>query len=117
MTVMMIHWTFFGRFGLALRVPWSINLMVLCSVSGYISSRVYATLGGINSRKNAFLTATVLPAYIYNLHISECSFGLAFLHHSLTVTIKFVRGGDCLPHRMDGYILNMMSSLWLYVLS
>ncbi len=34
MTVMMIHWTFFGRFGLALRVPWSINLMVLCSVSG-----------------------------------------------------------------------------------
>ena len=91
--------------------------MVLCSVSGYISSRVYATLGGINSRKNAFLTAMVLLAYIYNLHISECSFGLAFLHHSLTVTIKFTRGGDCLPHRMDRYILNMMSSLWLYVLS
>jgi len=114
---MMIHWTFFGRFGLALRVPWSINLMVLCSVSGYVSSRVYATLGGINSRKNAFLTATVLPAYIYNLHISECSFGLGFLHHSLTVTIKFARGGDCLPHGMDGYILDMTSSLWLYVLS
>ena len=90
--------------------------MVLCSVSGYISSRAYATLGDINSRKNAFLTAMVLPAYIYNLHISKCSFGLAFLHHSLTVTIKFTRGRDCLPHGMDGYILNMMLSLRLYVL-
>ncbi|TFL04414.1 hypothetical protein BDV98DRAFT_562209 [Pterulicium gracile] len=46
-TVMMVCWTFFG------------------SVSGYVSSRVYASLGGTQRRKNAFLTATVLPTGIF----------------------------------------------------
>ncbi|KAG7449497.1 uncharacterized protein BT62DRAFT_985108 [Guyanagaster necrorhizus] len=46
-TVMMICWTFFGGIG------------------GYVSSRVYASLGGINKRKNAFMTATVLPTVIF----------------------------------------------------
>lgn len=31
-------------------------------VGGYFSSRVYASLGGTDRRKNAFLTATILPA-------------------------------------------------------
>ena len=43
-TVMMVCWTFFGGIG------------------GYFSSRAYASLGGQDRRKNAFLTATVLPA-------------------------------------------------------
>ena len=30
-------------------------------VGGYFSSRVYASLGGTDRRKNAFLTATALP--------------------------------------------------------
>lgn len=42
-TVMMVCWTFFGGIG------------------GYFSSRVYASLGGQDRRKNAFLTATILP--------------------------------------------------------
>ncbi|KZP34674.1 hypothetical protein FIBSPDRAFT_1035660 [Athelia psychrophila] len=46
-TVMMVCWTFFG------------------GVGGYFSSRVYASLGGIDRRKNAFLTATVLPTFIF----------------------------------------------------
>ncbi|KAI0281057.1 Endomembrane protein 70-domain-containing protein [Russula aff. rugulosa BPL654] len=46
-TVMMICWTFFG------------------SVGGYISSRVYVSLGGTERGKNAFLTATVLPTFIF----------------------------------------------------
>ncbi|KAF8893778.1 hypothetical protein BD779DRAFT_1435639 [Infundibulicybe gibba] len=46
-TVMMVCWTFFGGIG------------------GYFSSRVYASLGGTNRRKNAFLTATVLPTLIF----------------------------------------------------
>ncbi|CAK5281733.1 unnamed protein product [Mycena citricolor] len=46
-TVMMICWTFFG------------------SIGGYFSSRVYASLGGTNRRKNAFATATVLPTLIF----------------------------------------------------
>ncbi|KAI0256246.1 Nonaspanin TM9SF [Lactifluus subvellereus] len=46
-TVMMICWTFFG------------------SIGGYISSRVYASLGGTDRRKNAFLTATALPTLIF----------------------------------------------------
>lgn len=32
-----------------------------CRVSGYISSRVYTSLGGGEKRKLAFLTATILP--------------------------------------------------------
>ncbi|KAH9041343.1 Nonaspanin TM9SF [Lactarius pseudohatsudake] len=46
-TVMMIGWTFFG------------------SVGGYVSSRVYASLGGTERRKNAFVTATALPAIVF----------------------------------------------------
>ncbi|PFH51507.1 hypothetical protein AMATHDRAFT_2964 [Amanita thiersii Skay4041] len=46
-TVMMVCWTFFG------------------GVSGYVSSRLYATLGGTNRRKNAFLTATILPTLVF----------------------------------------------------
>ncbi|TFK44729.1 hypothetical protein BDQ12DRAFT_621072 [Crucibulum laeve] len=46
-TVMMVCWTFFG------------------GVGGYFSSRVYASLGGMNRRKNAFLTATLFPTIIF----------------------------------------------------
>jgi len=46
-TVMMICWTFFG------------------SIGGYISSRLYVTLGGTDRRKNAFLTATILPTIVF----------------------------------------------------
>ncbi|KAF8810668.1 endosomal P24A protein [Phlegmacium glaucopus] len=46
-TVMMVCWTIFGGIG------------------GYISSRIYASLGGMNRKKNAFLTATGLPSFIF----------------------------------------------------
>lgn len=46
-TVMMVCWTLFG------------------SIGGYVSSRLYATLGGVDRRMNAFLTATVLPTLIF----------------------------------------------------
>ncbi|KAF8973240.1 Nonaspanin [Flammula alnicola] len=46
-TVMMVCWSCFG------------------SIGGYFSSRVYASLGGSNRRKNAFVTATALPAFIF----------------------------------------------------
>ncbi|KAH9949582.1 endosomal P24A protein [Amylocystis lapponica] len=46
-TVMMVCWTFFG------------------GISGYVSSRVYASLGGTNRRKNSFLTATILPCLVF----------------------------------------------------
>ncbi|KAI3619002.1 endosomal p24a protein [Moniliophthora roreri] len=46
-TVMMVCWSFFGGIG------------------GYVSSRVYASLGGVNKRKNSFLTATLLPTFIF----------------------------------------------------
>ncbi|KAH9059126.1 Nonaspanin TM9SF [Lactarius vividus] len=46
-TVMMICWTFFG------------------SVGGYVSSRIYASLGGTERTKNAFVTATAFPAIIF----------------------------------------------------
>ncbi|KAI0733184.1 endosomal P24A protein [Fomitopsis betulina] len=46
-TVMMVCWTLFGGIG------------------GYISSRVYASLGGENRSKNSFLTATILPAVVF----------------------------------------------------
>ncbi|KAK2463253.1 hypothetical protein APHAL10511_004908 [Amanita phalloides] len=46
-TVMMVCWSFFG------------------SIGGYASSRLYATLGGTDRRKNAFLTATILPTIIF----------------------------------------------------
>ncbi|EGN99728.1 hypothetical protein SERLA73DRAFT_106457 [Serpula lacrymans var. lacrymans S7.3] len=46
-TVMMVCWTFFGGIG------------------GYYSNRIYASLGGTDRRKNAFLTATVMPTLIF----------------------------------------------------
>ncbi|KAI0355555.1 Nonaspanin [Trametes cingulata] len=46
-TVMMICWTFFGGIG------------------GYISSRVYASLGGTNKRRNSFFTATIMPTVVF----------------------------------------------------
>ncbi|KAJ7084421.1 hypothetical protein B0H15DRAFT_396482 [Mycena belliarum] len=46
-TVMMICWTFFGGIG------------------GYISSRIYASLGGLERKKNVFMTATILPTIIF----------------------------------------------------
>ncbi|KZT11015.1 uncharacterized protein LAESUDRAFT_643331 [Laetiporus sulphureus 93-53] len=46
-TVMMVCWSLFGGIG------------------GYVSSRVYATLGGMDKRKNSFVTATVLPAFVF----------------------------------------------------
>ncbi|TFK21965.1 endosomal P24A protein [Coprinopsis marcescibilis] len=46
-TVMMVCWSFFGGIG------------------GYVSARVYASLGGQNRRKNAFITATVFPTLIF----------------------------------------------------
>ncbi|KAJ7218032.1 Nonaspanin TM9SF, partial [Mycena pura] len=48
-TVMMICWTFFGGFG------------------GYISTRVYTSLGGTERRRNVFVTATVLPTIIFSV--------------------------------------------------
>lgn len=42
-TMMIVFWTLFG------------------SVGGYVSARVYASLGGTERKKNAFLTATILP--------------------------------------------------------
>ncbi|KAF9227325.1 Nonaspanin [Gyrodon lividus] len=46
-TVMMVCWSFFGGIG------------------GYYSGRVYVSLGGVNRRKNAFVTATVLPTLVF----------------------------------------------------
>ncbi|KAH7926733.1 hypothetical protein BV22DRAFT_1155384 [Leucogyrophana mollusca] len=46
-TVMMVCWTLFGGIG------------------GYYSSRIYASLGGVDRRKNAFVTATVLPTLVF----------------------------------------------------
>lgn len=46
-TVMMICWTLFG------------------CVGGYFSSRAYASMGGTNKRKNAFLTAVILPTVVF----------------------------------------------------
>ena len=46
---------------LQIRVCWFAKLTVAYSIGGYVSSRVYASLGGTERRKNAFVTATVLP--------------------------------------------------------
>ncbi|KAJ7188196.1 hypothetical protein C8R46DRAFT_13709 [Mycena filopes] len=48
-TVMMICWSFFGGIG------------------GYLSSRVYASLGGTERKKNVFMTATILPTVIFSI--------------------------------------------------
>lgn len=41
------------------------------SIGGYVSSRVYSSLGGSDKRKNAFLTATGLPTCVllYNAKV------------------------------------------------
>lgn len=46
-TIMMVCWSFFGGIG------------------GYYSSRIYASLGGRDRRKTAFVTATVLPTLVF----------------------------------------------------
>ncbi|KAJ3528668.1 hypothetical protein NM688_g7964 [Phlebia brevispora] len=48
-TVMMVCWTLFG------------------SVGGYVSSRAYASMGGTNKRKNALLTALILPSIVFSV--------------------------------------------------
>ncbi|KAI0028138.1 Nonaspanin [Vararia minispora EC-137] len=48
-TVMMVCWTLFG------------------SISGYVSGRVYLSLGGTERRKNALVTATVLPTLVFSV--------------------------------------------------
>jgi transmembrane 9 superfamily protein 2/4 len=47
-TVMMVCWTFFG------------------SVGGYVSARLYASLGGTDKRRNSFVTATALPTWVFH---------------------------------------------------
>lgn len=37
----------------------------LSRIGGYFSSRLYASLGGSDRRKIAFLTATILPVYVF----------------------------------------------------
>ncbi|OCB88484.1 Nonaspanin [Sanghuangporus baumii] len=46
-TVMMVCWTFFGGIG------------------GYVSARVYSSLGGTDRRKNTFMTAVILPTIVF----------------------------------------------------
>ncbi|KZT43610.1 hypothetical protein SISSUDRAFT_1124738 [Sistotremastrum suecicum HHB10207 ss-3] len=46
-TVMLVFWTLFGGIG------------------GYASTRVYASLGGTQFRKNVFFTATLLPTFVF----------------------------------------------------
>jgi hypothetical protein len=41
------------------------TLIVLLSVSGYVSSRVYETIGGEEKRRAAFFTAILLPTYVF----------------------------------------------------
>jgi hypothetical protein len=61
-TVMMICWTFFGAYvHRVYHFCTTPSLTQHCSVGGYVSSRVYASLGGTDKRKNSFLTATALP--------------------------------------------------------
>lgn len=66
-TVMMICWTFFGGYA-TFFAPWDVNThQSLSRIGGYFSSRVYASLGGTDRRKNAFLTATALPTWVHSL--------------------------------------------------
>ncbi|CAE6449109.1 unnamed protein product, partial [Rhizoctonia solani] len=46
-TMMIVFWTFFG------------------SIGGYVSARVYASIGGTSHAQNTFLTATVLPTFVF----------------------------------------------------
>ncbi|KAG8940938.1 hypothetical protein FRC03_004962, partial [Tulasnella sp. 419] len=66
-TVMIICYTFFG------------------GISGYVSSRVYSSLGGTDKRKNAFLTATLFPT---------CIFGFVFL---LNMFLVFAGSSGAVP--------------------
>jgi transmembrane 9 superfamily protein 2/4 len=62
---MMVCWSFFGgQVTFLSPVPvHSKAARFLYRIGGYYSSRVYASLGGVDRRKNAFATATVLPTY------------------------------------------------------
>jgi hypothetical protein len=62
-TVMMVCWTFFGGYVFSCSGHVHLYLLIdfLDRIGGYFSSRVYASLGGTNRRKNAFLTAVLLP--------------------------------------------------------
>ena len=42
------------------------------SVGGYISSRVYTSVGGTDKRKTAFLTATALPTCVLFSNLVTC---------------------------------------------
>jgi transmembrane 9 superfamily protein 2/4 len=55
---------FLRQVRLGFTLSWSTELTLIYSVSGYVSSRVYSSLGGTERKKNAFLTATVLPTYV-----------------------------------------------------
>lgn len=35
----------------------------ICSISGYVSTRVFLSIGGQDWQKNIFFTATVLPRF------------------------------------------------------
>ncbi|KAJ6593937.1 endosomal P24A protein [Mycena capillaripes] len=63
-TVMMVCWTFFGR--QVVSFPCTLTLTDR-SIGGYLSSRVYASVGGTERRKNAFMTATILPTVIFTI--------------------------------------------------
>ena len=68
-TVMIVCWSFFGRYFFDfLTAQWNSWLGdVTLSVGGYISSRLYASLGGTERKKNALITATVLPTYVTSM--------------------------------------------------
>ncbi|KIY50336.1 hypothetical protein FISHEDRAFT_39632 [Fistulina hepatica ATCC 64428] len=53
-TIMIVVWSFFG-----MQVP--------LYVGGYVSSRTYATMGGTLRKRNAFLTATVMPTLVFGV--------------------------------------------------
>ncbi len=41
---------------------------VFRSIGGYISSRVYDSLGGSKRKKNTFVTATALPTWVHHIY-------------------------------------------------
>jgi len=55
-------------------------LQRLCRVGGYVSSRLYTSLGGVDQKKNTFITATLLPTYVcasllcLPYYLTVCSF-------------------------------------------
>ena len=67
-TVMMVCWSFFG--GCVVIYVFfvsTVQLLANSRISGYYSSRIYASLGGKDRRKTAFVTATVLPTCVVSL--------------------------------------------------